>query len=302
MGTRCDGCFLDERTFGVELELGVVGHAPEEVASLLGVPYYEYNSEQHKDTSKGWKVVEDITISCNESKACFPMEIVSPVLAGAAGLAEVTSFVDSIPDQGYHVLNPTMGLHVHVGVQDLSLEQRKSVVAHVLFFEPGLDLLPPVRSDPKGGWCVSNWAHARRPLGDVAALLAGCSTLDCLVNLMHPKLAIEGQYFEPASMALPVLGESGRYRYMKVSIMHLAERGRSTKPTVEFRAHVASSDSVVVNKWASLLVQLVDRAAKSPLPTAEDFALSPREKLRRLFAMVNDAELTAHYSKLLTIF
>ena len=121
----------ENANFGIELELSSsqrveaedVANALPRNAGEVQVTNYSDGRQTYQD---GWKLVPDSSIVCNRSMpTCNKFELVSRVLRGGKGLAEVASVVRSIENNVSPKLkvNKSMGFHVHVDVSGFSLDQ-----------------------------------------------------------------------------------------------------------------------------------------------------------------------------------
>ena len=98
-----------EMTFGIEIETAAPESALQNDALRIGSYHYGI---QVPYLPEGWKAERDGSIrSTDGGHAC---EIVSPVLRGAEGLAQVAEVVRTLEAKGHRV-NASCGVHVHVG-------------------------------------------------------------------------------------------------------------------------------------------------------------------------------------------
>jgi hypothetical protein len=106
-------------SFGVELECAgiTMATAVAAVTSVTGRPVLE--GGYHNATIHGWS---DWGVERDGSIAPWGVEVVSPVLRGEAGLAEVAAVADALRAAGATV-NTSTGMHVHVGIDQLTAEQ-----------------------------------------------------------------------------------------------------------------------------------------------------------------------------------
>lgn len=101
-----------ERTFGVEIECLYRGDQ-ESMAEALREHGLDVEARGYThDITTGWKIVDDASVSRG-------YELVSPILSGVAGRAEVRRMMAALVEVGATV-NRSCGLHVHHDVTELS--------------------------------------------------------------------------------------------------------------------------------------------------------------------------------------
>lgn len=122
------------RTYGVEFEMcfkkDVVRKYVEENPSLENISYdidvggtNAWNNILSREGFGNWQVHQDSSITASYNKAVedydISIEIVTPILSGAEGLAEINRFLSTfVPKLGGYV-NDSCGGHVHIGAKDL---------------------------------------------------------------------------------------------------------------------------------------------------------------------------------------
>jgi hypothetical protein len=114
--------FNENRTFGVEIEVNTRKSQTEVVLDLnrslsaAGLPptAYAANWLSH-DAPRGWKVTSDGSVSRG-------WEIVSPILSGFNGLAQLEAICNAMPEPDYSVDRST-GLHIHHSIAGLNGQQ-----------------------------------------------------------------------------------------------------------------------------------------------------------------------------------
>ena len=99
----------NEFTFGIEIETIAPNSAVQNDGLRIG-PYKRGIQVPYLPT--GWKAEADGSI--DNSAGGHKCEIVSPVLRGAEGLAQVLAVVQTLEAKGHRV-NVSCGVHVHVG-------------------------------------------------------------------------------------------------------------------------------------------------------------------------------------------
>ena len=115
-------------TLGVEIEcFNVDADIFIRIASEKGV---DIQREQYNhDARNYYKVVDDGSITGENALEC-----VSPVLKGKAGLRSLKKICDSLNQSGAQV-NRSTGLHVHVGLQNITFEQYKNIFINYVYLE-----------------------------------------------------------------------------------------------------------------------------------------------------------------------
>lgn len=153
------------RTFGIELE--VVGKRGRQVG-LWGRVVQALQAAGIDPAQAGylgsdytrWQVKTDSSVHCGGYPGC---EVVSPVLpADEAGFAQVKVVCDALEAAGA-TANKTCGMHVHVDIRDLSVEQVKNVLRAYGHFQAEIDsVLPTSRRGSRWAnplW--NNWTRER---------------------------------------------------------------------------------------------------------------------------------------------
>ena len=102
-------------TFGVEIECLVAASLMRECATRNEMPF-RYEGYNHVDNNHYYKFVSDSSIRGNN-----PIECVSPVLTGKAGMKSLETCCKALNEAGAQV-NISTGLHVHIGAANLSDE------------------------------------------------------------------------------------------------------------------------------------------------------------------------------------
>lgn len=137
-----------EMTFGVEIETVAPSSAVREHGLRIGsykhgvqVPYLP----------EGWKAEADGSIDA--SGGGHRCEIVSPVLRGVAGLAQVIEVIEALVAKGHRV-NKSCGIHVHVGwPTGMSDDVLARLVTIVAYCEPGLFAITGTKARERCSYC-----------------------------------------------------------------------------------------------------------------------------------------------------
>jgi hypothetical protein len=211
---------VQDLTFGVEIEttapltLVTSGH--------LSVGGY-HRGIQVPYLPEGWKAERDASIRCPAGHE--PCEIVSPVLNGAAGLAEVVRVVEILKARGHRV-NESCGVHVHVGWAGSAVALSRLIVM-VAYAEAGIYASTGTKSRERG---VDQFCGSY------------CKSVK--------------QYGGPGPAKLNL----DRERYHLLNLVPLATGRRKA---VEFRAFSGSLNATKVCGWIQICMGLVHRAQAS---------------------------------------
>lgn len=218
-------------TFGVELEV----LAPMDMRALQGhLPY-------------GWRVVRDGSL--RETGNLYPMEAVSPILQGEAGITSLKEVMDKMKQLGCRI-NSSCGMHVHVGVRGMAPARVRKIAIAFLNAERHFDsLVPPSRRNNR--YAQSN--VARFSSTDRARLI-GATSISTLANVINGGSSHE---------------HYNQYRYYKLNFQSFVHHG-----TIEFRQHAGTVESDKAVGWVRLLTGFCARAAagvQQEIGTQESF-------------------------------
>jgi len=138
----------NEMTFGVEIETIAPDSAVRNDGLVIG-GYHRGIQVPYLPT--GWKAERDGSIQTNgNGHAC---EIVSPILRGAEGLAQVAEVLRTLEAKGHRV-NASCGVHVHVGwKRDWPAEALARLVTITAYCERGLYAITGTKSRERGTYC-----------------------------------------------------------------------------------------------------------------------------------------------------
>lgn len=254
-------------TFGVEFEVVLPRDTPthafaaERLALITTLPVTTASRTGRVDaSSQAWRIVHDGSI-----RGGISAEIVSPVLRGEEGLAQVKKIADALQAMGA-VANASCGFHVHVGgLRGTDLSFFKNLVKLYARFEPVIDTLMPVsRRGNANTYCRS--VNANRDI-DAA------TSFESLVT---------------AATGLPATNYGARF--FKLNLVAYRKHR-----TVEFRQHAGTVDSAKAIAWIKTCLRMVEAAASgktgdAPAPAPSSFDHFPKEKTRRVAAMITRPE------------
>lgn len=112
------------RQFGVEIEFyNVRPIVLIEALAEIGIDC-EYEGYNH-NTRPHWKIVRDGSVTSRNTGEGSGLEMVSPILRGSEGLAELQKVMDTMARVGAKV-NSSCGLHVHIDQAGLTGAQRRN--------------------------------------------------------------------------------------------------------------------------------------------------------------------------------
>jgi len=209
-------------------------------------------------------------------------ELVSPILRGKAGLSECVSVLEALNNTSATQVNSSMGMHVHIDVEKLSLPQLIRVCQVFVQYEDTIDtFMDPSRRTGSSESKKYFDSNKNAVMGDHARNLQRLEKLEScrhkfeLCNVMNPK-----------------------GRYYKLNLQNL-KTGR--QPTLEFRQHAATSDSYRVASWVRFCLALVYNAAqmKDEAPSSTDRMTRKRtDDFQSLFeSIIQDESLCNFYKK-----
>jgi hypothetical protein len=138
----------NELTFGIEFETTMPAGA------VIAGGYHR--GTQVNWLPEGWTAQRDGSIVSSRGRE--GVEFVSPILKGADGLAQVLEVISLLAEHGAKV-NPSTGLHVHVGGFDRSAKNIKKITTLVANFEKAIFASTGTKSRERGRWCGSVQRH-----------------------------------------------------------------------------------------------------------------------------------------------
>ena len=207
-------------TFGVEIECLVAASLMRESAMRNAMPF-QYEGYNHTDNNHYYKFVSDSSIRGEN-----PIECVSPVLTGKAGMKSLENCCKALNEAGAQV-NRSTGLHVHIGAQNLSDEAYVNVFKNYQKLERVIDTF---------------MANSRR-----ANNSQWCRTL-------------QGKDFSWYTTKSDIYDEMNGNRYFKVNACSYARH-----QTIEFRQHQGSTDFEKISNWVNFCAKLVAWSKKNVL-------------------------------------
>jgi hypothetical protein len=234
----------DAFTFGAELELIMPrGMTREVLASHIRAAGVECNAELYGHSlRRAWKIVTDGSLG-DYTHGC---EVVSPVLSGDEGFAQLRKVCEVLTAQGCKV-NKKCGFHVHIGARNENLGFFKSLLSLYAQAEPVIDsFVAPSRRGPFAGNGFCKGMRINQAAFDAA------QTVDDVTRAV-------GQTPGVAHVR-------GSGRYFKINMQSYWQHG-----TVEFRQHQGTVDANKAENWVRfcLRMALAARSGAAPASTLE---------------------------------
>jgi hypothetical protein len=187
-----------ELTYGIEIETV----APDAALTQDGLRIGSYkHGIQVPYLPDGWKAERDGSIAGGH-----PCEIVSPILRGPEGLAQVVEVARTLEAKGHRV-NQSCGVHVHVGwPEGLPDEALARLVSIVAYCEPALYAITGTKLRERCGYCggVRRYGVEKNAKDRIES--ARYHALN-LTNLSHGrKRTVEFRVFSGSLSAVKVVG------------------------------------------------------------------------------------------------
>lgn len=205
-------------TFGVEIECilprGVGNYATADRITAAGVPCAV---EIYNHSLRGsWKIVTDSSLQSDQG-----IEVVSPILCGEAGFAELRKVCGALTAIGARV-NRRCGLHVHIGAREQDVGFFKRLVTAYAHYEGAIDaFMPASRRGGENRFCQP--VRVGRGALERAATVAEVATA-CGQSSLRPR---------------------DERRYRKLNLQSFWQHG-----TVEFRHHSGTVETDKAENWA----------------------------------------------------
>ncbi len=272
--------------FGIEIETSVDSTTtPTDVVQTIrqkaNVPVLDKTTNYRRgneDHYANWQLVPDGSTTCSlRDPNCNKFELVSRILQGESGLQECRKVISALNSVGRISINQSMGFHVHVNVQHLSLEQKKNICLNFIKHEQAMDsILPPSRN--ASDYCKSNRdSMIQETMGLKHRAIASCSNLGELCDRVNP-------------------GPKESARYYKLNLQNLNPKNtqrKQAKPTFEFRQHSGTTDFEKIEAWVRFCTAFCYNSKERPskLKRYED-------PFQSLFdTVIQDIKLKAFYSE-----
>ena len=245
-----------ERTFGVEIECVLPeGVTRGNVATRLRRAGLLANAVgyTHEEMS-AWKLTTDGSVADGGTRSC---EVVSPVLAGEAGIADVVKVAAVLQAAGC-IVNKQCGVHVHVYAGDYDLPQMKKLAINFVHSETAFDaIVPPSRRKDENQFIQSNrtgfgGSYENEGINKAIAAFEACTTMSDLIY----KVSNVTPRSYSGELTTRNWRDNGRYRKLNLLPMLRFK-------TVEFRQHAGTVEGEKIANWIRLCVAFVDRSKVS---------------------------------------
>lgn len=203
------------RSFGIEIECkGITMQVACEAIRAAGV---ECNVEGYNHTTRPqWKIVTDASVAGG-------FEVVSPILSGQDGLAQVQRVSDALVNAGAKI-EKDCGFHVHVDARDLNGPTIANILTRYAKYEAQIDaFMPKSRRENNNRFCQSVMG-----------------------------LAAEFENVAPTASASDVCRRMYN-RYYKLNLTAFVRHG-----TVEFRQHSGTVEARKMIPWIIFCVNFVE--------------------------------------------
>lgn len=237
--------FDNKRTFGVEIEFISENNqrvTNEEINQYLANhgASFRMNTTYYSDSdSSTWRLKTDSSVS---GVGRYGLEVVSPVLQGNSGHADLMLVLDAINNTGA-TINRTCGLHIHVGVSDWGIKKFRNLFKRYTKFETAIDqVMPNSRRRNNNEYCLSTGAKFGGTLNECFETINGCRTARQISNIIGT-------------------------RYTKLNINSFWKHG-----TIEFRHHAGTTDKQKISNWLKVCLSMVQAADKNRSIKVIEFA------------------------------
>ena len=226
-------------TFGIEIEFkGVSTTSVAEALTAADIPSRVRAYGNH-DPQTFWKVTTDATVT----EAGYSLstgrgvggELVSPILTGESGLADLNRVCDVLNSLDGLFVNVKCGVHVHLGRPDgWTASHIQSIYRRYAAFESDFDsFMPRSRRGTRGQYCGSLTHRASGVAGERSGNLSG-------------------------------LASSAGGRFKKLNLNPL----KRVSKTIEFRQHSGSTDFDKISNWVRLLIAFSETSKTATDPAS----------------------------------
>jgi Putative amidoligase enzyme len=216
-------------TFGVEIELIMPqGMSRVRLAQIITDAGIACHAEGYNHrTGNDWKIVEDGSLGSRLTGA----EVVSPILSGEEGFANMTKVMNAVRTAGCKV-NKSCGFHVHIGARAENVQFFRHLAKIYRHFDGAINsVLAPSRAYNQ--FCYAHTINA--------------AALDNAVSVDEVTRAVgqmPGREYVRSS-----------YRYRKLNFCSFWQHG-----TVEFRQHQGTVEAEKATQWVKFCFGLVAAA------------------------------------------
>ena len=238
------------RQFGIEIEgFGITQQAVCDALRAAGIDaaIEGYNHQ----TRPRWKIVYDGSVTGTGTGIGTGWEVVSPILKGEEGIAEMIKVADALDRAGAQV-DRSCGFHVHVDAEGLSAEEILTVVRRYAAFEYKIDaFMPASRRANTNKYCKS------------------------MVDFLNQNCISSASIDAFRSNLQRIHYRDREARYRKVNLQAYLRHG-----TIEFRQHSGTRNAQKMANWVRFCLGFVEasrticaqnnRPAPAPAPVEID--------------------------------
>jgi len=202
------------RKFGVEVEF--VGASRDAVAHALNNAGIEAAVEGYNHITRShWKITTDASIGYHNAG-----ELVSPILQGHRGVAELKAALDALNSVEGVGVNVNCGLHIHLDAREMTAKQILKTYQRYGKYEEAINLVLPRSRRTESRWCQSIAGNPQRRASNATT---------------KQRLA------------------RANGKFYKVNLTNVANRG-----SIEFRQHSGTTEFKKISNWLSFLMQFVE--------------------------------------------
>ncbi len=255
---------MTTRRFGIEIEaFGITRQAALQALQNIGI--HACCTGYTHSTTPYWKILEDGSIRSSNPNL-DGWELVSPILHGEEGLAEVARVAKALAQAGAKV-DRRCGFHVHVDAAGMQPDEIRTTVERYAAFEDGIDqFMPNSRRGNNNQYCYSvqrllnyySWGPSNR-----------------------------------MSSFLQAFQGDNQSRFHKVNLHAYVRHG-----TVEFRQHSGTCNAEKMVNWIRFCVAFVETSCEiaatlrtAPVPPS----YHPTTVTQRATARERAADYTGYY-------
>lgn len=223
--------FAFNRKFGVEVEFFGATQSILKNNLISQNVQFEFERYNH-ETRNHWKFTTDSSIQGENA-----YEMVSPILQGSEGLSHLKSACKSLRLSKAQI-NKSCGLHVHIDVNDYSVENMKTLIKNFYLLEKDFDkMMPESRRENKNNYCQGFLHLENNNRQMFFSKIDRCTTISQIAS-----------YFNS--------------RYYKLNLQSYTRYG-----TVEFRHHSGTTMYSKIKNWIFICSRLVEFSKHNMLVT-----------------------------------
>jgi hypothetical protein len=225
---------LNTLTYGIEIECCI----PSAALAANGWQVGGYHAGAPIPGFPGWLAMHDSSI-----RAQYPrvgVEVVSPVLSGPDGMAQIHAMLTKLTEIGATV-NRSTGFHVHVGFTGTPAQLRR-LICFVAYHEKALYASTGTTSREHNQFCSS-------------------------IKATHRALS-----------ELHTMEELARHQMSRYHVLNLTNLQRGTRKTVEFRVFAGTLNATKIAAYVQICLGMVQKTADSNAPLPWDAPASAKQQ------------------------